>query len=111
MSVAEKLRMLRRKSDESLQAVADDVGVSKSHLWELETGKSSKPSLELIASLAEHYKVSVSYLVGEAPDDQADDQQLLVLYRNLKNLSRNDRETLETIIDAMQNKAKATKNE
>lgn len=62
MSIATKLQELRRKSGESLQQVADGVGVSKGHVWALEKGTADNPSLDLIRKLADHFNVTVTYL-------------------------------------------------
>ncbi len=47
------------------------VGISKAHIWELEKGRADNPSMRLVTRLAEHFGVSVAYLIGEdraAPD-------------------------------------------
>ena len=36
MEIGERLMRLRQSSNQSLQQVADAVGVSKAHVWELE---------------------------------------------------------------------------
>ena len=55
MSLAERLRVLRADKKVSLQVVADAVGISKPHVWELEKGKTQNPSLELLMKFAEYY--------------------------------------------------------
>lgn len=45
MSLATKLKDLRVRRGQSLQQVADGVGVSKAHIWQLERGDSTNPSL------------------------------------------------------------------
>lgn len=104
MSIGSKLRQLRLKRGESLQDVADSVGASKAHIWEIEAGKSKNPSLDLLKRLAEHFDITVSQLSGESPDKEADDPELLVMYRSMKNLSEPDRKTLQLIIDSMKKK-------
>ena len=52
--------------------------------------------------LADHFGVSIASLVGEAPDEGSDEEQLLVMYRDLKSLDPKDRELLEDIIKGMQ---------
>ena len=54
MPLSTKLKELRARNRESLQQVADAVGVSKAHIWELERGSSNNPGLELLRKLAEH---------------------------------------------------------
>jgi transcriptional regulator with XRE-family HTH domain len=68
LSIATKLQELRRKSGESLQQVADGVGVSKGHVWALEKGTADNPSLDLISKLADHFKVTVAYFNDDAAE-------------------------------------------
>ena len=60
-----RLRRLREELGETLQQTADAVGCSKPHLWELETGRSANPRLQLLRALAGHFGVRVAYLIGE----------------------------------------------
>lgn len=66
MGIGARLKELRVRKGESLQQVADAVGASKPHIWELETEKSRNPSLDLLTKLAEHFGVSVSYILDES---------------------------------------------
>jgi transcriptional regulator with XRE-family HTH domain len=59
------IKKLRTRTGDSLQQVADSVGASKPHIWELESNRSVNPSLDLLKQLARHFKVSVSYLLEE----------------------------------------------
>ena len=68
MPLAAKLKELRQKKGQSLQQVADSVGVSKAHIWELETGKSKNPGLDILKKVAQHFMVPVPFLL----DDEAD---------------------------------------
>lgn len=68
MSLGSRLKELRIKQGESLQAVADALDSSKAHIWELETGRSSNPSLDLLERLARHFKVPLAMLAGEPGD-------------------------------------------
>lgn len=104
MSLATKLQKLRTAKRESLQDVADAIGASKAHVWELEKGTAKKPSIELVRALAEHFSVSIASLVGEAPDETTDEEQLLVMYRDLKGLDEKDRQVLEDIIKGMKSR-------
>lgn len=58
------LYLLRLKSNESLQELADCVGISRATLSRLERGKTS-PSWHMIVKLAKYYKVPLSYFVKE----------------------------------------------
>ena len=77
--------------------VADAVGASKAHVWELETGKSKNPSMELVTKLAEHFGVPVAQLMGEDPEAAEADQELVAMFRDLKDLTPRDREILRLV--------------
>lgn len=108
MSIGARLKELRLKKRLSLQQVADAVGASKAHIWELETGKSHNPSLDLLKRLAGHFGITVAGLVGETLE--AGDEQLMKMHRDLKDLSEADRALIEDLIASMK-KRKASKNE
>ena len=102
MSLAMRLQNLRTAKQQSLQEVADAISASKAHIWELEKGTAKNPSIELVRKLADYFEVSISRLVGESPDEDGDDEDLLVIYRQLKSLDLRDRLVLGDIIKGMQ---------
>ncbi|MCW1750012.1 MULTISPECIES: helix-turn-helix transcriptional regulator, partial [Rhizobium] len=53
-----------------LQDVADAIGASKTHVYDLETGRSTNPSIELLTKLATHFRVSIADLVGDRTRDR-----------------------------------------
>lgn len=101
ITLAQRLKELRLKSGQSLQDVADAVKASKAHVWELETGKSKNPSVDLLTKLAEHFGVSVAQLIGEDPGASQEDAELVALFRDLKGLTKGDRAVLRSTIRAM----------
>ncbi len=101
VSLAQRLKELRLKKKQSLQDVADAVNASKAHVWELETGKSSNPSMDLLSKLAEHFGVPVAQLIGEDPHASQEDQELVAMFRNLKDLTPRDREILRSTMLSM----------
>lgn len=109
MSFSGRLKELRLRSGKSLQEVADAVGLSKAHLWELEANRSKNPSFDLLKKLSDYFKVSVSTLVGETPTEgrDANDEQLMVLFRQIKELAPEDRELIEKIIQHQKQAAKS----
>ena len=106
-TLAQRLKELRLKKGESLQDVADAVKASKAHVWELETGKSRNPSVDLLTKLAQHFRVPVAALIGEDPSAPQEDPELIALFRDLKDLKPRDREILRSTIQTM----KRTKDE
>ncbi len=87
MSLATKLKELRVRQKQSLQDVADAVGASKTHVWDLETGRSSNPSVDLLTKLATHFRVRIADLVA--------------LFRELKQLSDPDLETIRILMQRL----------
>jgi transcriptional regulator with XRE-family HTH domain len=65
MPVGDRLKELRVGTGESLQDVADAIGASKAHIWELESNRAKNPSLDLLQKLAAHFKITVAYLIDE----------------------------------------------
>jgi transcriptional regulator with XRE-family HTH domain len=99
MSLASKLKELRLKTGQSLQEVANAVGASKAHVWELEMGKSTNPSLDLMRRFAEHYKITVASLIGEAAADMPD--RFFQMYKDFERLDPRDQAFFETIMAEM----------
>ena len=101
MQISERLFSLRQKSAQSLQEVADAVGVSKAHIWELEKGRSANPSFELVSKLAKHFGVSLDVLAGDAKEPSAEGMQVDRIHRELDQLSERDRSVVEGMIRTM----------
>lgn len=101
MALGARLKALRMKKGKSLQEVADQVGVSKAHIWDLESGNSSNPSMDLLTNLANYFETSVSSLVGENPKE-SEDPALIAMFRDLKKLDPTDRETISAVMKTLQ---------
>jgi transcriptional regulator with XRE-family HTH domain len=104
MTLASKIKELRLKKNKSLQQVADDVGASKAHIWDLETGRSKNPSIDLLTQLAKCFGVSVAELIGENPAAKGVDPQVVAMYRELKDLSPADRQAIQAMMDHLKAK-------
>jgi transcriptional regulator with XRE-family HTH domain len=101
MSLATKLKELRVRRKQSLQDVADAIGASKTHVWDLETGRSSNPSVDLLTKLATHFQVRIADLVGENPNSADEDEKHVALFRELKQLSDPDLETIRILMQRL----------
>jgi transcriptional regulator with XRE-family HTH domain len=99
MSLAAKLKELRIKQKKSLQDVATEVGASKAHIWDLEKGHSTNPTIELLSALAKCFDVSVAELIGENPGSVGEEPKLVAMYRELKTLTPRDREAIQKLMD------------
>ena len=107
MSFARKLHDLRIAKRLSLQQVADKVGISKAHVFNLEKGITANPSMDLVKKLADLFRVRVSDLVGENPEAEDEPAEMVAMFRDLKTLQEADREMIRMLMETMKNKRKA----
>lgn len=108
MSLGLRISELRRKSGQSLQQVADAVGVSKAHIWELEKGRADNPSVGLVTRLADHFGVSVSLLVNEDIDSPDADVELQRMFRQARELDPRDRAILDDMMQSLLKRSSRT---
>ncbi len=101
MAVGARITQLRLKSGQSLQQVGDAVGASKAHIWELEKGRTDNPSMGLVTRLADHFGVSVSYLVGEDVEAPDADGQLQRMFRQAQKLDDRERAILDGMMQTL----------
>jgi transcriptional regulator with XRE-family HTH domain len=66
---SKRMRKLREARDMTLQEVADASGITKSHVWEMEQGRSVNPSVNAIWGLARALAVSPAALLGMNTDE------------------------------------------
>lgn len=101
MSLGERIGELRRRAGQSLQAVADGVGVSKAHVWEIEKGRADNPSMDLVRRLADHFGVSVAFLAGEAVESEDADPALQRMFRQANELDERERQILDEMLQTL----------
>lgn len=102
MAIGDKINELRIKKAVSLQQVADAVGASKAHIWELETNKSKNPSIDLLQKIAGYFGTSVSFLIEEETGelDKAD-HFFRKNSQKLASLEDSDFEFIEQLLDRL----------
>lgn len=104
MSLGARLTELRLRRGQSLQEVADAVGVSKTHIWAMEKGRSENPSLDLLKKLAEHFKVPLDFLAGADSALTLDDVEAEQFFRDFKSLSEPERTALRQTLDVLKSR-------
>lgn len=104
MALGAKLAELRLRKGESLQAVATAVGISKTHVWQLEKGNSENPSIELLKKLAEHFAVPLSFLADAGSEDTLDDVEAQQFFRDFKSLSEAEQAVLKQTLQVFKSK-------
>lgn len=107
MPLGQRLTKLRLAHDLSLQQVADAVGVSKAHIWELEKGRSSNPSIFLMKNLAAHFGVTLDDLVSDPPRRVQERKELAKLFREAKDLTKEDLALLEALAAQLRKRQEA----
>lgn len=107
MSFALRIAELRRQKGESLNDVAAAVGVSKAHIWQLERGTTSNPSMALVTRLANHFGVTVASLAGEDLEAPDADQDIARMFRQAQELDERDRQVIDEMIQSFR-KRRAT---
>lgn len=103
MSLGVKLKELRLNEGTSLQAVADAVGVSKPHIWELERGTTKNPSQNLVKQLADYFGQTVEYLITDDAE-KLNDQHSFARKIDVMDLSETDIEALLAAAKILSNK-------
>lgn len=58
------LKEIRIRHDVSLDIAAEELGISKTYLWELETAHSSNPSFQLAIKISRYYSVPLEWLAS-----------------------------------------------
>lgn len=97
-SLAEKLKLLRKKKGFSLDQLSTLSGASKSYLWELENRDERRPSAEKLIDIARVLDTTTDYLV----DDKAtfdDDTAKEVFFRKFNRLDDDTKGKVMDMID------------
>ena len=76
----------------------DAVGVTKTHIWELERGRTANPSLAVIKGIADHFGVSIASLVDEDLNAADAAQELARMFRLAGKLDADERKHLDVLI-------------
>lgn len=96
--LGEKLRDLRKERGLTLEKLAEQAGLSKSYLWELENRESQRPSAEKLTALGDALGVSTSYFLEEdarAPQERHLDE---AFFRGYQKLDADAKEQLRKIL-------------
>lgn len=76
-NLGKKLFESRRSHGYSLGDVARKSGLSKTHVWELERGSSTNPTISVLSRLADVLNVSLHALAYAAADDLKDQEHVM----------------------------------
>ena len=91
----------------SLQKLADLVEASKAHIYELETSRSTNPSLGLLVALARELDVPIKDLVGESAElGEGEAPQLAPLFRDLRGLPKESLDLIQALTKKLREQQK-----
>lgn len=63
--LADKVKALRKNCGLTLEQVAQRAGTTKSHVWEIEQGKSVNPTIKLVGGLCRAFGVSMTEFLSD----------------------------------------------
>ena len=96
----ERLSRLREERGLTLEALAEEIGSTKSYVWELEKKPNIRPSASLVYKLSVALNTTVGVLLGEtAVQDAAEEDQ--VFFRKYQPLKPQTKRQLADIMDVL----------
>ncbi len=84
------IKRRRRELRLSLQAVADMSGCTKSHVWELEKGRTTNPTIGMALAICGALQCNLNSLLGvnvSQPDFTDEEMALIAAHRQIFNVA------------------------
>ncbi len=94
------LRNLRINKEYSLEKLAEEIGSTKSYIWDLENKPNIRPSAEIVYKLATALDTTVDVLMGEKSIEDSDEEDK-VFFRKYQPLKPETKKQLSRIMDAL----------
>lgn len=91
--ISDQMSRLRKARDLSLQDVADRAGLTKSHIWEMEQGRSANPTIDTAIRIASALGISFDQLIGADSSEPAIDPDAMRIACEVDALLRKARST------------------
>lgn len=92
-SFGDRIRTLRKEHGLTLDKLAEQAGLSKSYLWELENKDPPRPSAEKLAGIAKALQTTVDFLIGT--DTEAESAADVAFFREYKRMTPDMKATLK----------------
>jgi len=99
--LAEKIKKARKNKGLTLEQLANIVRSSKSYMWQLEADPNIKPSVQLIAKIAEALDVTVDYLVNQEREKMDLEEEASVFFRGYRELDDTSRKIIQSQIETL----------
>ena len=81
--------------------MADAIGFSKGHIWQIERNIAENPSLTVLKGLADHFGVTVDYLINNPAESKKVNPQVSRMHRDLQELAREDLNIIEDMMKSL----------
>lgn len=100
-SIGERIKHRREELKYSQSDLAKMTGISPAAISQYESG-TRFPSTHVLVKLADALKVTTEYILGKKEDldieDMLKDESVLALFRDYKNLTKEDKEVITRVI-------------
>ncbi len=96
-SLAATLTQLRARTRRTINDVAEAAGISRQHLWRIESGLVQAPGSDVLERLAAAYGLSLAQLLDPRPTDSGRKETLSRLMDRAETISEEDWRALEEI--------------
>jgi transcriptional regulator with XRE-family HTH domain len=100
-TIRDRIKSLRKKEKLTLDQLAEQAGLSKSYLWELENKEVPRPSGEKLAGVAKALNVTVDYLLGGDPTENLEAAEDKAFFREYEAMSPEARAQLRRLAKAL----------
>ena len=84
----------------TLEALAEQVGSSKSYMWEIENKEVARPSAEKLRQIALALRTTVDYLLAAEEVSEADAEDL-AFFRKYKGMNPQSKQRLRKMLDIL----------
>lgn len=103
-TLGEKVRTLRKKAGLTLEQFADQIGASKSSVWELENKEKARPSADRINEAARVLGVTPEFLLNDDVAEPTVSVADEAFFRKYQSLPSTTKQQLQDILDVLDRK-------
>jgi transcriptional regulator with XRE-family HTH domain len=103
-TLGEKIRLLRKQKEMTLEQLADKTESSKGYIWELENRETKNPSAEKLRKIADILSVTPEFLLNDKKTNPNDAVLREAFFRKFENLEDGDKEKIMHIIETWSDK-------
>ena len=104
-ALGEKVRALRKKAGLTLEQFAEQIGASKSSVWELENKDKARPSADRIHEVAKVLGVTPEFLMNDDVAEPSIDVADEAFFRKYQSLDNGVKQQLQEILSVLDKKA------